>query len=462
MRSTKTGRWPEAHPHARGFAGPDGARLFDSGTGTDGTGGATDPAGPWGPAGGTGRAVRPEDRDSGDSSDRAVARGRAEQSNRRRRRQWGHRRQRRQLSDPVEARQRVARPAKVLREARAREAPSERAAHIRAGAGGAGGSGGRGGGAGGNGGTSTGGAGGTDSGRGRTVRHLRAGNTPCVGRPQHGARALRSVRRAALPGQARVGQDDQGHPGPQRRGLRRRVRAGHVLRRHDLHDLDHLRPVANANHLQGAAGRLVDQWGPGGERHRRQDHGERAYGPRRSTRRRTSTTPPAPSATGTTRQRASRPATKPEAMYMVASGKHYNQWCCFDYGNAETNNIDDGNGHHGGRLLREQHSVGPGQRQRALGHGGSRKRRVRRRVHRLRPATNTVARRELRHRDAQGPVGKPVRAQGRQRAVRRPRDEVRRSAPGRLQPHEKAGRDHPGDRRRQQPHGRRARSSKGA
>ena len=32
----------------------------------------------------------------------------------------------------------------------------------------------------------------------------------------------------------------------------------------------------------------------------------------------------------------------PEAMYMVASGKHYNQWCCFDYGNAETNNIDDG------------------------------------------------------------------------------------------------------------------------
>ncbi len=32
----------------------------------------------------------------------------------------------------------------------------------------------------------------------------------------------------------------------------------------------------------------------------------------------------------------------PEAMYMVASGKHTNQWCCFDYGNAETNNVDDG------------------------------------------------------------------------------------------------------------------------
>ena len=33
---------------------------------------------------------------------------------------------------------------------------------------------------------------------------------------------------------------------------------------------------------------------------------------------------------------------QPEAMYMVASGKHHNQWCCFDYGNAETNNKDNG------------------------------------------------------------------------------------------------------------------------
>ena len=33
---------------------------------------------------------------------------------------------------------------------------------------------------------------------------------------------------------------------------------------------------------------------------------------------------------------------EPEAMYMVASGTHYNEWCCFDYGNAETNNLDNG------------------------------------------------------------------------------------------------------------------------
>ena len=35
-------------------------------------------------------------------------------------------------------------------------------------------------------------------------------------------------------------------------------------------------------------------------------------------------------------------ADQPEAMYMVASGKHYNQYCCFDYGNAETDTKDDG------------------------------------------------------------------------------------------------------------------------
>ncbi|GGL08067.1 alpha-L-arabinofuranosidase B [Mangrovihabitans endophyticus] len=36
---------------------------------------------------------------------------------------------------------------------------------------------------------------------------------------------------------------------------------------------------------------------------------------------------------------------QPEGMYMVTSGTHYNSGCCFDYGNAETNNLDNGNGH---------------------------------------------------------------------------------------------------------------------
>ena len=33
-----------------------------------------------------------------------------------------------------------------------------------------------------------------------------------------------------------------------------------------------------------------------------------------------------------------------ESMYMVTSGKRYNDLCCFDYGNAETDNADDGDG----------------------------------------------------------------------------------------------------------------------
>ena len=35
----------------------------------------------------------------------------------------------------------------------------------------------------------------------------------------------------------------------------------------------------------------------------------------------------------------------PQGEYMVASGTHVNSGCCFDYGNAETNNHDNGNGH---------------------------------------------------------------------------------------------------------------------
>jgi len=36
---------------------------------------------------------------------------------------------------------------------------------------------------------------------------------------------------------------------------------------------------------------------------------------------------------------------QPEGMYAVLSGTHYNNQCCFDYGNAEINNLDNGNGH---------------------------------------------------------------------------------------------------------------------
>jgi non-reducing end alpha-L-arabinofuranosidase len=36
---------------------------------------------------------------------------------------------------------------------------------------------------------------------------------------------------------------------------------------------------------------------------------------------------------------------QPEGMYAILDGTHYNGGCCFDYGNAETNSLDNGNGH---------------------------------------------------------------------------------------------------------------------
>ncbi|GAA4608258.1 hypothetical protein BJY16_006750 [Actinoplanes octamycinicus] len=36
---------------------------------------------------------------------------------------------------------------------------------------------------------------------------------------------------------------------------------------------------------------------------------------------------------------------QPEGMYAIFDGTHYNGGCCFDYGNAETNSLDTGNGH---------------------------------------------------------------------------------------------------------------------
>ena len=53
-----------------------------------------------------------------------------------------------------------------------------------------------------------------------------------------------------------------------------------------------------------------------------------------------------PSGTGYRNDRTNGIATgdNPEGMYAIFDGTHYNGGCCFDYGNAETNNSDDGNG----------------------------------------------------------------------------------------------------------------------
>ena len=51
-----------------------------------------------------------------------------------------------------------------------------------------------------------------------------------------------------------------------------------------------------------------------------------------------------PASTGYRNDKTSGIATgdQPETQYMVTSGNYYNSGCCFDYGNAETNNKDDG------------------------------------------------------------------------------------------------------------------------
>jgi len=46
----------------------------------------------------------------------------------------------------------------------------------------------------------------------------------------------------------------------------------------------------------------------------------------------------------------------PESIYMVTSGVYYNGGCCFDYGNAETNNNDDGAGTMEAIYFGNQHS----------------------------------------------------------------------------------------------------------
>jgi non-reducing end alpha-L-arabinofuranosidase len=35
---------------------------------------------------------------------------------------------------------------------------------------------------------------------------------------------------------------------------------------------------------------------------------------------------------------------QPEGMYWVLNGQHFNDGCCYDYGNAEIDSRDDGNG----------------------------------------------------------------------------------------------------------------------
>ena len=50
----------------------------------------------------------------------------------------------------------------------------------------------------------------------------------------------------------------------------------------------------------------------------------------------------------------------PESMYAVVDGTHYNDKCCFDYGNAETDNTDPGAGHMEAIYFGQSHGDGRG------------------------------------------------------------------------------------------------------
>ena len=171
-----------------------------------------------------------------------------------------------------------------------------------------------------------------------SVRHLRGGRHPVRGRALDDPGPVRAyngnlyqVRRSSDNATLNIGVT-------QRRRLRERRRAGLVLRRHDLRHHGHLRPVRARQ-----------------QPHRRRPAGGAAGGPTASpTRpprrpRSTATRPTAstsPPGTGYRDDATNGIATgdNPESEYAIFDGTHYNGGCCFDYGNAETNNNDDGNG----------------------------------------------------------------------------------------------------------------------
>ena len=140
----------------------------------------------------------------------------------------------------------------------------------------------------------------------------------------------------------------------------------------------------------------------------------------------------------------------PEGMYAIFDGTHYNGGCCFDYGNAETNNNDDGNGTmeaiYFGNIKVWGYGTGNGpwimaDMENGLYSG----------VNAGYNANDPTVNYRFTTAIIKGGANQwAIRA--RQRTVRRPVDLLQRTAPQRLrlQPDEQGRRDHPRHRRRQQ------------
>ena len=136
----------------------------------------------------------------------------------------------------------------------------------------------------------------------------------------------------------------------------------------------------------------------------------------------------------------------PESEYAIFDGTHFNGGCCFDYGNAETNNDDDGAGTmeaiYFGNIKVWGFGSGNGpwimaDMENGLYSGSAPG------LNANDPTTTPVHHRHDRGR--REPVGHPRR----QRPVRLPGHGLQRGAALGLRPDEEAGRDHPRHRRRQ-------------
>ena len=227
----------------------------------------------------------------------------------------------------------------------------------------------------------------------RPLRHLSSRKHPVRRGSQHRARALLRLRRKPVSGQARVGQDRQGRP----RAGRRRVREHSVhdaSARHDLHHLDHLRPIPKQERpRQISRCALVAKWRHRIQRRRRQNHGgghvvHGIYVTGYSTTLPTATTTPKAWRRAIRPRRCTWSSTASASVISAASTMETQR-----PGQRRRQRND------GSPLLGQRHHLGgQGRRQRPLGGRGSRERRVQIRQGRLAVAVIVGAKREVRGR----------------------------------------------------------------
>ncbi len=164
-----------------------------------------------------------------------------------------------------------------------------------------------------------------------------AGGTPCVAAHSHHPCALRRVQRRAVPGPAFLGQHDTRHRRAERGPLRNAAAQDSFCAGTSC--------VITIVYDQSGHGNNLTQAPAGGAAGGPDNlanaiaapttlNGNKAYGVYVA------------SGTGYRDNHTSGIATgdQPEGEYAIFDGTHYNGGCCFDYGNAETNSNDDGNG----------------------------------------------------------------------------------------------------------------------